>query len=404
MKTPAVSRFLCATLVASLPFAARPDVKLAGLFTDDMVLQQGIEVPVWGSANDGEKVTVEIQGQQAAATADNGKWMVRLEPLKAGGPFEMRVSGKSAITLRNVMVGEVWVCGGQSNMAFGLSRSEGGDEAAKDKDNAWLRFYQVTMNLADKPGASVSGAWAKATSESALKFSAVGYHFGLALAKAHKVPIGLISANVGGTNAVCWMSTEASRADPAFLSKSKDKGLAKENKEQEQASAAAPAGTAATSKAVTTSQTAAAAKAPLLNKRGKPVRPKAISPATLKRPSGLYYGMISPLQPYAIKGVIWYQGEANASEAVEYRKLFPALIANWRKDWGQGDFPFLFVQLAAYEKRQGPAFPFVRESQLLTLSVPYTAMAVTIDVGDRESIHPTRKKPVGERLALAARS
>lgn len=338
------------------------EVKPNGLFCDGAVLQQGIRVPVWGTARKGERVTVKFQNQELSTVAKNGHWKVNLKPLKAGGPFMLTIVGDNTITLTNVLVGEVWLCSGQSNMGFKLSQAENAAEATATARDPQLRLFTVPREPAASPKSDVLGTWEESDPDTAAKFSAVAYFFGRDLRHALRVPVGLIDSSVGGTPAEAWTSRAALAADPE-LKKMLDQD-ADEN---------------------------AARKQPATTRQSK--RPKA--------PGVLYNGMIAPLQPFALAGVIWYQGEANSWRAAQYQKLFPTLIHNWREAWGQGKFPFLFVQIAPYEKMS----PEIREAQLLTWKkVPHTALIVTTDVGDATNIHPKKKEPVGARLALAARA
>jgi sialate O-acetylesterase len=388
---PAIS--LAILFALSVP-AARAVVKPNGLFCDGAVLQQGIAVPVWGTAKDGEKVTVKFQGRTAVTTAKDGRWMVRLQPLKPGGPFEMAIAGENTLTINNVLVGEVWLCSGQSNMAFGLYRADNAQAALAAANDPQLRLFTVPRGPADEPQTDVAGSWSPCTSRSASNFSAVAYFFGRDLRQALKVPVGLIHSSVGGTPAEAWTSRPALETDPDLKQILDRHAAAVRNFDPEKA--------AAQKKQASEDRKAAVAKA---NAEGKQPPKAKRAPAdprrSSSRPSGLYNAMIAPLQPYTLAGVIWYQGEANSGRAMEYRKLFPAMIENWRQAWGQGDFPFLFVQIAPHERMS----PEVREAQLLTWEkVPRTGMAVITDVGNETDIHPTKKEPVGDRLALAARA
>jgi len=352
-----VRMLLIAIVLASFAAASSAAVKPAALFSDNAVLQQGVRVPVWGTAGAGETVTVEFQGQKVSTTAQDGKWMVRLRPLKAGGPFTMTISGQNKIEIKNVCVGEVWVCSGQSNMAFTLARTENAAEAIANSADSQLRLFSVPRAHGDTPLDDIVAAWQECKPETVPEFTAVGYFFGRDLRKALGVPVGLINTSYGGTMAQGWMRKQALEADPDF--------------------------------------TAA-------------YKVRTVPPNNPSQPGRLYNSMVHPLIPYAIEGVIWYQGEANRTDAYRYRKVFPALIRNWRCDWGQGDFAFLFVQLAPFgprpDKPEEQNLPELRESQLLaSRGVPNTAMAVITDYG-HVSIHPTQKEPVGARLALAARA
>ncbi len=391
---PLATKIFAAAFLAVTALGLRAEVKPNGLFCDGAVLQRGVKLPVWGTAKDGEKVTVKFQGQTVSTTAKDGHWKLFLEPLKAGGPFTLEISGENTVTINDVLVGEVWLCGGQSNMAFLLPRAANAAEVIPAARDSQLRQFYVPHGSSDTPKDDVTGTWNEATPESVSNFSAVAYFFGRDLRKALKVPIGLISSSVGGTPAEAWTSHATLESDldlkpilerqaEAVRKYDPNVAAAKHKKDLEKHKEAV-----------------AAAKA-----EGKPA-PRApaapVSPDRAQtRPSGLYNAMIAPLEPYAIAGVIWYQGEANSGRAAEYQKLFPAMIRNWWKAWGGGDFPFLFVQIAPFEHMT----PEIREAQLLTWQkVPHTGMAVITDIGNEHDIHPTKKEPVGDRLALAARA
>jgi sialate O-acetylesterase len=304
------------------------DVRLPSLFTDDMVLQQQMKVPIWGWADEGEEVTVSFRGQKVKAKAKDGKWMVKLSSLKAGGPDALSIAGKNSITLRNVLVGEVWICSGQSNMEFPLERSF---EAKADIDasaNPMIRLFKVTRLKADAPTNDVKGDWQECNPKTVGSFTAVGYYFGRDLQKARNVPVGLIESNWGGSPAEAWMSHAALACNPRYQKEILD-SYSGALKHYEQAQ-------------VTFDKQAADAKT-----AGKPIT-KTAPPRPPWKPTELYNGMIAPLIPYAIKGAIWYQGESNAGRAEQYRTLFPDMIRNWRQDWNEGDFTFLAVQLAPY--------------------------------------------------------
>ena len=363
-----------AALTSLLCFAlsAEATVKVNNLFSNGMVLQRGVEVPVWGTAADGEKVSIEFLEQTVTTTAKNGRWMVHLKKLKAGGPFTMTIKGENTIVITDVLVGEVWLASGQSNMAFTLSRASNAESAQATAADPLLRFFAVAHLATDESQPNAEGVWKESTPQTATNFSAVAYFFGRDLRKTLNVPIGLIDSSVGGTPAEAWASRSTLEADPEL-------------------------------KQMLINYADAVKKFKASPK--KPANPKQKTDPdpshSSKRPSGLFNAMIAPLQPYAIAGVIWYQGEANSPRAAQYQKLFPAMIRDWRTGWAQGDFPFLFVQIAPHERMT----PEIREAQLLTSQkVPRTAMAVITDVGEEKDIHPKQKEPVGHRLALAARA
>lgn len=374
--------------------SARAEVKLNGLFTDGAVLQQGLAVPVWGTARDGEKVTVKIQDQEVSTVAKDGRWSVKLKSLKPGGSSTLTVVGDNVITLTNVLVGEVWLCSGQSNMGFQLNRADNAAATIAAAGDPELRLFSVPHESDDTPRTDVAGKWKESTSATASNFSAVAYFFGRDLRRARKVPIGLIDSSVGGTPAEAWTARGTLEADPEL------KKILELHAERVQKFDPEQARTQHAKELAKHKEAVAQAKAAGTIPPTAP-RPIADPSRTAQRPTGLYNAMIAPLQPYALRGVIWYQGEANSGRAEQYQKLFPALIQNWRAAWGQGGFPFLFVQIAPHEKMT----PEIREAQLLTAQrVPATAVIVTTDVGNATDIHPTQKEPVGSRLALAARA
>lgn len=375
-------------MLALLPSLARADVKLHSLFTDHMVLQRDAAVPVWGWADDGEEVTVEFRGKKVTTRAQGGTWMVKLGKLKAGGPDELKVTGKNSITLTDVLVGEVWIASGQSNMEWSMRASyqPWGDILSANNPN--LRLYTVPKLKANEPVKDVASAWKETSPSSVSNFSAVAYYFGTYLQKELGVPVGLIHTSWGGSPAEVWMreGVLAANSDykrdildayPAQLERIKD-AVAKFEAEQAEA-----------------------------KREGKPFTKRR--PSAGWKPSELYNGMIAPLIPYAIKGAIWYQGESNAGRAYQYRTLFADMVSNWREDWNQGDFPFFQVQLAPFmaikDKPTDSTWAELREAQVhATKVLPNMGIAVITDFGDPKDIHPVWKKPVGYRLSLAARA
>jgi sialate O-acetylesterase len=511
-------------------------VRLPLLVSDGMVLQRDAQIKVWGWADAGEKVTLDFNGKTTSATAGtDGKWMVSLEALKAGGPYVMEIKADNHITLTNILIGDVWICSGQSNMELPMAR-------VKDKypdviaacDNDQIRQFLVPdrYNFKSPQEDFESGNWVAANPKSVLDFTAVGYFFAKALYEKYHVPIGLINTSLGGSPAQAWLSEDALKAFPNYLEiaekykddayikqvKDKDKsisdawytklqqldqGLVKDQKpwfdpsydafgwasmkipaywEEEglgkingvvwfrkeinvpASMVGKPAritlGAIVDSDTVyingtqvgTTSYqypprkydfaknvlkegkniitirvvnntgrggfvknkayelTAAGQtidlKGPWQYKLGAVMDPLPGPTFIQWQPLGLYNSMIAPLLNCTVKGVIWYQGESNTGNPSEYQKLFPAMIANWRAKWNQGDFPFLYVQLANFmQTKDQPSesnWAALREAQLKTLAVPNTAMAVITDIGEWNDIHPLNKEDVGKRLALAA--
>lgn len=399
----------------------RADVKPNPLFTDGAVLQRGQPVPVWGTARDGEKVTVEFAGQKASTTAAGGKWSVSLNPLKEGGPFTMKITGDNAVTVNNLLVGEVWVCSGQSNMEFKFTGTHNAKEEGPKADYPKIRMFTVKKRVSAKPLAEAEGSWVECSPQTVGGFSAVGYFFARDLYQKLGVPVGMIHTSWGGTPAQAWTSLEGFGDDPElkeYADAAKQKlatydaevaayaGKMEEfNKQAKEWNETAGKAYQETLKAWNEATAKAKQAGQPLPPKPKPDKPQPAAPANPDggsgSPTGLYNGMVAPIIPYGIKGTIWYQGESNASKAKQYRTLFPAMIADWRKRWKQGDFPFLFVQIAPFSGQP----PEIREAQFLTLGkVKNTAMAVTTDVGEAKDIHPKKKEPVGARLALAARA
>ena len=519
----------------------RANVTPNPLFADDAVLQQGMNVPVWGMADPGEQVEVEFAGQSVSTTADAaGKWQVELAPMKAGDQSHtLTISGRNKIVLKNVLVGEVWICSGQSNMERHLGLQPGQkpitdwEQEVRDAKYPEIRQFYVPQTRAFTPAQTVQGSWSACSPETVKDFTAVGYFFGRDLYQDLHVPIGLIHTSWGGTVAEAWTSEAALSRLPDFtnalanlkhLAADPDQARRETLAQQEawyarvdpgtQASPAWSAANLDTSSwktmklpgywedagypgfdglfwfrrtfdlpenwdgsdmelhlgAVDDNDTTwvnglqvgatigynlprvyrvpgsvlqqtnniiavrvldtggggglwggedpmrmivnAAGQTNSIPLTGDWLSRQSVALSTVgwppadysqspNAPTVLYNGMIAPLLPYAMRGVIWYQGESNVGRERQYRTLFPALIADWRQAWGEGNFPFLFVQIAPYSGNT----PEIREAQLLTLQhATNTAMAVTIDCGDANDIHPPHKQPMGARLALAARA
>ena len=397
-RTGQAAAVVLAVLAVSTGSAASAAVKPHGLFTNNMVIQRDMPVPVWGTADDGETVTVELAGRTASATAKGGAWKIRLEPMKAGGPFTMTIRGQNAVVLRNVMVGEVWVCSGQSNMAMPLKRCANAEQDIAASANPMLRLFTVERTAVDKPLSApiVAHPWVQAGPKTTPEFSGTAYYFGRDLQPALKMAVGLIHTSWGGSPAEAWTDKPTLMSDPDLKRNITDWQRYIANQYPKMAEKHKV-------RLAKWKKIAAQAKQQGTKPPRKPRAPAG--PNSHRRPSALYNGMIHPLLPYAIRGAIWYQGEGNSTRAYAYRKLFAAMITNWRKVWGQGDFPFLFVQLAPFTgKTEDPTWAELREAQLLTAQrLPNAGMAVITDAGDCDDIHPTRKAPLGARLALLAR-
>ena len=327
-------RFILSGLVTFslcvLAAPARAEVKLPSVVGDHMVLQRDKPLPVWGWADPGEEVTVEFGGSKVSTKADDkGNWKVTLPAKKANAtPQTLTVSGKNKIELKDILLGEVWVGSGQSNMEWSLRSSKGGKEDIASADHPHVRLFHVPKTQARTPARDVKASWKVCTPQSVPNFSGVLYYFGLRLHKTLGVPVGLINSSWGGSAIQPWTVGE-------------------------------------------------------------------------KQNGGMYNAMIAPLQPFAVRGVIWYQGESNMSEGMKYRDRMEALIVGWRKSWGQ-DLPFGFVQIAPYSRygRGGQKLPELWEAQVASLKIQGTGMVVITDLVDNiADIHPKNKKDVGERLA-----
>lgn len=372
-------------LIATL--TAHAHVQLPALFADNMVLQQGMPLPVWGYAHEGDEVTVKFRGQTVSAKTHNLKWSLELRSQKAGGPFTMTIGTKDhTVTLTNVMVGEVWVCSGQSNMEWPMSSSFQPTNDIASATNTMIRLFHVPKKKSDSPTVKIKTTWQVLSPKDVASFSAVGYYFGRDLQPARNVAIGLIESDWGGSPAEAWMSRESLEIKARYQTEILEPYPESEKKYREALSAWEKDKAEA-------------------EKDGKEF--KKWAPWAPWKPSELYNGQIAPLIPYAIKGAIWYQGESNAGKAEQYRVLFADMIRNWRRDWGH-DFTFLCVQLAPFmavkEQPADSAWAELREAQLLsTQTLPKVGMAVITDVGDPKDIHPRKKQPVGARLAIAAR-
>ncbi|MES2983009.1 MAG: sialate O-acetylesterase [Verrucomicrobiota bacterium] len=412
------SALAIATIISSPLYA---DVKPNPLFTDGAVLQRGQALPVWGTARDGEKVTVEIGDQKISTTAAAGKWSVSLKPLKEGYPLTMKITGDNTVTINNLLVGEVWVCSGQSNMEWKFSQAHNAKEEGPKATYPKIRMFTVKKTTSVKPLTEAVGSWVECSPQTVSGFSAVGYFFARDLHQKLGVPVGMIHTSWGGTPAQAWTSLEGFGNDPelkGYVDAANKKlstydaeavaypALMEEfNTKSKEWNETVGKAYQETLKAWNVASAQAKKDGQPLPPKPNPTTPQPKAPANPEggsgHPTALYNGMIAPIIPYGIKGAIWYQGESNAGQSKQYQTLFPAMIADWRGRWKQGDFPFFFVQIAPFNGQP----PEIREAQFLTLAkVKNTAMAVTTDVGNAKDIHPNQKEPVGQRLALAARA
>jgi len=375
------------------------DIRLPSVIGDNMVLQSGAKAPIWGWAEPGETVYLRVNWHrmERRVTADaDGKWMFKVKTPPAGGPYKIMLKGKNTIAIKNILVGEVWVCSGQSNMQMTVQSSANATEEIGVAKYPKIRLFSVARKVADAPQTDCTGRWVECSPETVPGFSAAGYFFGRKLHKELKTPIGLIHTSWGGTPAEAWTSEAKMKSDADF---------APILKRWEDAVANYPqAMVKYKEKELQWRKAVEQAKAEGKRAPRKPYAP--FGPGHSHSPSGLYNAMIAPLIPYAIQGAIWYQGESNAGRAYQYRKLFPAMIESWRENWDQGRFPFLFVQLANFRQTEDePAesdWAELREAQTMTLESPNTGMAVIIDIGEANDIHPKNKQDVGKRLALWA--
>jgi len=388
------------TILVPLAGSSRADIRLPAVVSDNMVVQAGDRVRFWGWADPNEEIEVNVSWRdfQWCVQADNqGKWEFSVSSPEVGGPYEVALKGKNKVTIRNILSGQVWVCSGQSNMQWAVRQSANAEKEIADAKYPTIRLFSVERKVADTPQEDCTGRWIECSPETVGDFSAVGYFFGRELHKELKMPIGLVNTSWGGTPAEAWTSRAKLEENPNF------EPILERYK---QAVADYPQAMARYKEALEKwNQDAEKAKA-----EGKPVpggRPWApFGPGHPHSPAGLYNAMIAPLTPYTICGAIWYQGESNAGRAYQYRELFPTMIKCWWDSWGQNDFPFLFVQLANYMKVQEEpgesAWAELREAQTMTLDMPNTGMAVIIDIGEADDIHPKNKQDVGRRLALWA--
>jgi sialate O-acetylesterase len=398
---------LACSLALAVCSAGRADISLPAIISDNMVIQQGFRAPIWGTASPGEEVSVRIAGQRQRTVADaRGKWSVRLDALRPGGPHEMTVAGRNTITVRNVLVGEVWLCSGQSNMQFRVADAQNSRQEIAQASYPEIRTFNVVWSTATEPQADCQGRWVVCSPQTVgPEFSAVAYFFARDLHQRLRMPIGLLHTSWGGTDIQLWMDRASLESDPDLKASLDYSGKRLSDYASDFLAVQLPR----------LQEWAAEAREARDESRPVPLPPiLPDDPRVVRRYAGptlatsLYNAMVAPVIPYGIRGAIWYQGEANTGEAYRYRKLFPAMITGWRRDWGEGDFPFLFVQLANFT--HSPPEPAesewaeLREAQLMTLSLPKTGMAVAIDIGDPDDIHPKNKQEVSRRLALAARA
>lgn len=389
---------LTIVLSAVIPFKkASGAIKMPALFADHMVLQRNKPVPVWGWANPGEKVVVSFDGQskQTIASAD-GKWMVKLDPLQVGKPREMTITGDNTIFIKDILVGEVLVCSGQSNMEWALFKCIGADDAIANSNNPDLRIFNVPHNDTEEPVDNLTANWVYATPKTVKNISAVGYWFLSKLQKQLGVPVGFIEAAYGGTVIEAWISRQVLESIPnrdkyTYIDSIKKEYNARVEKMRP-----------VQEKYDHDRDSAKRYKLP-----PPPVPAGLVGP--IRGPSMLFNGEIYPLIPFAISGVAWYQGESNAyvGRANSYAALLPALVKQWRTDWNEDKLPFIIFQITPNRKPQTDpneksGIALVQEAELKTcLQTPYTALVTTMDVAET-NVHYLNKEPVGERAMKAA--
>ena len=382
-------------LLAFITVAARADVILPDVIGSSMVLQQKQAVPIWGTAEPGEAVTVTFGKVKKTAIADaNGKWRVDLGKLIANAtPQTMTIVGKNKIELKDILVGEVWLVAGQSNMQRLLRETDNGEAVQAAAIHPNIRLFNASREVAFKKKQGKLGEWAACTPQSVAEFSAAGYYFGVELEKELKVPIGLINSSYGGSQAEAWTPVEYLRADPDLKATVERTKIWEAEREKVRVDYAAAI---AKWREDTDKQRAAGARP-----SPSPGVPDALRDYRIA--ASIYDGMIAPLMPFAIKGAIWYQGESNEARAEQYNILMPTMIRSWRERWGQGNFSFGIVQLPNYravktEPEEAP-WSFIREAQRKTaLTTPNTGLIVTIDIGEASDIHPKNKIDVGRRM------
>jgi len=433
MKTPLLKLLVVLAIILTGILPLRAKVRLPAVFADHIVLQREAQVPVWGWSDAGENVTVEFAGQKKSVAAGaDGKWLVRLDAMPASSESrELVVAGKdSTVKIGDVLVGDVWLAGGQSNMGFPLNSAHNAAEVLPQAGDSQLRFFRVKTRTAAEPQTDCSANWEKSTPDTAKNFSGVAYFFAREIRRDQKVPVAVLQAPWGGTPIETWISLDGLKQNPPLqktldrwdkavadyrkvkanpnLVTEYEKDLKLWQKEVQPAYAIVK-------KQYDADKVAGKDVGP----KPQPARPEPNNPDPMglpnpdsrpSTPTVNFNGMIAPLVPYAIRGLIWYQGEANASHGLEYRELFPRLIEDWRDQWtkaGAADLPFLYVQLPCNGKDTTPVaesgLPWLQEAQLLTLKVPRTGMAVTVDIGDPNNVHPADKIDVGQRLALVAK-
>jgi sialate O-acetylesterase len=392
--------------MAGISQNARADISLPHVFGSHMVLQRERPIIIWGWAGPGEKVTVHLGSATKSTQAnERGEWKVKLPAMSAGGPFTLTVSGSSTVTYDDVLIGEVWLCSGQSNMEFGMGMLKNPDEEIARADHPNMRLLLVQHDWLSQPTNDIIGQWKICTPQSVTEggwngFSAVAYFFGRELNEKLNVPVGLIESDWGGTRIESWTPPEGFAAVPALADESKKVELGDPHNPRHQKLLGQTLDQYdAWLKAAQSAKTAETAVPPVPSYPGE-----LQGPQDLQQETALYNGMIHPLVPFAMRGAIWYQGEANESEGMKYYERMRGLIGGWRKIWDEGEFPFYFVQIAPFKYGDNPQnLAKLWEAQTVAANkIPNTGMAVVNDIGNLTDIHPKDKQDVGHRLALMA--
>ena len=380
--------------------SATADVKLPSIFSDNMVLQQNLDNKVWGWASAGEEISVKFAGNEYSTKADEkGNWSLKLKPMKYGGPHELTVIGNNTYTFKDVLVGEVWLCSGQSNMVRPVGAVKDFELEKLTARFPNIRLLKIPLLGTQQAQKDFQGSWEKCTPANIRDFTAVGYYFGRNIHLATDIPVGLIHDAYGASSCEAWINGDLLKSEGKYteLLQSWEKLEAewndKDAKEKFEKSLE--------------SWQVRADKAKAAGKK-IPRKPKFSNPLDgQKRPANLYNGMLKPIIGYGIRGAIWYQGESNSTRAYQYRDLFPLMIDSWRDEWGIGNFPFYWVQLADYRAESAEPGPSMwaelREAQTMTMDkLENTGQAVIIDLGEAKDIHPKNKQDVGYRLSRLA--
>ena len=384
------------------------EIRLPSIIGDNMVLQQDQPLKIWGWADPGEKISVALAGQKGQAVADaQGRWQVTLKPMKSGqGPLRMTVNGtkSDSVVANNILLGEVWVCSGQSNMEWSMLLTHSPTPEILRADHPQIRLFQVPRKTAPEPQEDVDAEWKVCSPETVGPFSAVAYYFGRELHQKLGVPVGLVNSNWGGTRIEPWTPISGFESVPELASIIKEIDSAEEDYRKKVENLLPEL-----------EKWLNAARTALSNGTNIPAQPEMPRHSVDNRqsPTALYNGMIHALTSFAIRGAIWYQGEANRNDGLIYAKKMEALIKGWRNVWKAGDFPFYYVQLAPFNYAFSPGeegndvpdffrLPLIWESQLEVLKMRNTGMAVITDITNLYDIHPRNKKDVGYRLALWA--